>query len=161
MNASLSKITNSVEEALEGMIRRANLVSGYLNRVVYQEYRIAQRKRWMQENDDPDFTGGPWAQLDAKYAEQKRKKYGDNPFGRGTKMLIASGRLFNSVVGPSGGDHHKIVDNKEIRIFTTVPYAKFVDEDRTFSSWSLVFKRRIYKGLRDYLTKSIIKEVKS
>jgi hypothetical protein len=157
---SAKVVKSGVTEALEKMVKRANLTEGYLNRVVYRQYQNAQRNRWRNINEGEDFGGEkPWAELNPIYENLKYRKFLDNPFGHGEKMLIATGRLFFGVVGP-GEDHQKIVTNKRIEISTTVPYAKYVDEARTFTEFSPIFWSKIYKGLRDYLAQGIFRELK-
>lgn len=153
--ASIKSLTEEIEKALEGMVKRANMIPAYLNRVVYREYQNAQRKRWETENAGDDFAGGQWQSLDLAYATWKKKKYAGYP-GGGTKILIRTNRLFSGVVGP-GADHRKIVDDRSIRIATAVPYGQYVDNTRTFSQWSPVFYNRIYKDLGEYLFKAILK----
>ncbi len=157
MGTGIKALTTGIQDQLEAMVRRANLLPAYLNRVVYKEYQKAQRDRWKTENVGPDFVGGQWRSLDPIYAAWKKKKYSSSP-GGGTKLLIRTGTLVQSVVGPGEG-HEKIVTNRSIRINTSVPYATYVDETRNFTQWSPVFYGRIYKGLSDYLLKNIMKEV--
>ena len=158
MSAAIRALTKGIQDQLEGMVKRANLVPGYLDRVIYKEYQNAQRTRWKTENEGDDFEGGMWDTLDPEYETWKIAKYGSNPMGHGEKILIASGRLFFGVVGP-GPDHQKIVGERSIRINTSVPYATHVDEKRTFTQWSPRFYSRLGKGLTDYLTKAIEKQV--
>lgn len=157
MSASIKSIARGVEDQLQAIVRRANLIPGYLNRVVYREYQKGQRKRWETQNSGEDFAGGTWPALDPAYAAWKKKKFSGYP-GSGTKMLIRTKRLFDSVVGPSG-EHEKIVEQRAIRINSKVPYAHFVDAKRTFTQWSPRFYSRINKDLQDYLIKNILKEV--
>ncbi len=155
MNVSVKSLTNGIERQLEDMVKRANLVPAYLNRVVYPTYQKAQRERWTAENSGADFAGGAWPSLDPAYASWKKRKYADSP-GGGSKMMIRTKRLFDSVVGPSD-EHRKIVDNKSLRIATTVPYAIHADAHRTFTQFSPKFYSRIYKDLTAYLAKNVIK----
>lgn len=158
---SISAASRSIETALKGMVDRAKLAEGYLNRVVYREYQNAQRERWVSENAGSDFKGGIWDRLTIAYQEMKFREFYDYP-GHGEKMLIATKRLFDATVGPPGGtatEHTKLVDNHSIRVLVSVPYAKYVDEHRTFTQWSEIFYRRIYGGLKDYLVRNIVKSV--
>ncbi len=154
--ASLISIGRGITDQLEGMVKRANLLPGYLNRVVYREYQNAQRARFNSENVGEDFDGGQWASVDPDYETWKEAKYGDNPVGKGKKINIATGRLFMGLVGPSE-DHRKLVDEKSITITHSVEYGRYVDEKRTFSSWSDKFYNRLYAGTADYLIKNIIR----
>lgn len=157
----IKKLRSDITDNLEQMVKRANLTEGYLDRVVYRQYQNAQRDRWKNINVGNDFAGEqPWAPLDPAYAKWKLKKYKDNTFGGGQEMLIATGRLFWGVVGPSP-DHRKIVENRKLLITTSVPYAKFVDEKRKFAddetgpAFSNLFRSKIYKGLKNYLIKGL------
>jgi len=155
---SLTAMSRGIEEYLDGMVKRANLIPGYLTRVVYKQYQKSQRDRWQQENDGPDWEGGRWKPLSSAYAKRKLVKYSRFP-GGGRKLLIATGRLSKGVIGPSP-EHQRVVEGNRLRINTSVPYAVYVDAVRPFSTWSPVFYSRIYKGLEDYLLKSIIKDVR-
>lgn len=155
--ASILSISKGIEDQLNKMVQNANLVPGYLDRVVYKQYQVAQRKRWETENDDVFSEGGAWRALDPVYEKYKRKKFSQYR-GGGTKLLIATGRLFEGVIGP-GSDHGRIVQENEIIVTTTVPYAKYVDEERTFSKFSPAFYSDLYSGLKDYLIKSLVRSV--
>lgn len=141
MGAAIRTVAVGIERQLENMIKRANLIPAYLNRVVYNEYRNAQRTRWMNENEGEDFTGGRWAALSPAYLNWKREKYGR------TETLIRTGKLFGNVAERP----NKVVTERSIRIFTTVPYAAPVDKERTFTAFSPLFYRRIMKDMRKYL----------
>jgi hypothetical protein len=153
----ITMLTKGITEHLEQMVKNANLVPGYLNRVVYRKYQNAQRQRWASENADQDSAGGLWPRLSIPYAEYKMRTFYDYP-GRGQKMMIRTKALFDSVVGPSP-HHGKVVTNRSIRIESTLWYAKYADEARTFSQFSPRFYRDIYAGLRDYLTKGLVKTI--
>ncbi len=157
MGASIVKIAGGVTEGLEGMIKRANLIPAYLDRVVYREYQKAQRTRWMTENNHDDFTGGQWAPLDPAYKAWKKKRYADSP-GGGSKTLIRTGRLYSAVIGPST-DHRKIVTNDSLTVSHSVEYGRFVTATRPFDTWSDKFYRRIYSGLVDYVAKNVVKQL--
>ncbi len=153
---SLTKMSSSIENALDGMVKRANLVPGYLDRVVYAQYQNAQRERWATENSSPNFTGGIWDRLSPSYAQSKLRKYAAAP-GGGSKIMIASGALQQSVIGPGPG-HNKIVNDRSIRIYVSgIDYAEYADEARPFSTWSDIFYRGVYGGLKDYLIKNIVR----
>lgn len=155
--ASIRSMSSGIENMLDGMVKRANMVPGYLNRVVYRQYQNAQRERWTSENASQDFTGGIWDRLSIPYQEYKFREFYDYP-GAGSKILIATNRLQKSVIGPSP-EHQKIVTDRAIKIFTTVPYASYVDEKRTFTKFSQIFYRDVFKGLKDYLARDIIRSI--
>lgn len=141
MSVAIRMVANGVERRLENMIKRANLIPAYLNRVVYAEYKNAQRARWMSENEGPDFTGGKWKPVDPVYLARKIEKYGRS------ETLIRTGTLFGGVADRP----NKVVTERAIRIYTTVPYAAPVDKERTFTSFSPYFYQRIMRDMRRYL----------
>lgn len=153
IGVSVLSIAKGIENQLDKMVKNANLLPGYLDRVVYRQYQKAQRKRWETENSDNFSAGGHWEALDPGYAAYKRKKFASYR-GGGEKILIATGRLFEGVIGPSQ-DHEKLVTERQIIISTSVPYAHYVDEDRTFTKFSPMFYSDVYQGLKEYLVKSL------
>lgn len=157
MSKGIATIANGIEKQLEGMVNRVNLLPGYLSRVVYKQYQNAQRERWQTENTTAYVDGGQWAPLDPAYRAYKEKKFKDYP-GGGRKILIRTKRLMDSVVGPAQ-EQGVLVDERSIRILTMVPYANFVDEVRTFSNFSALFYRDVYKGIGQYLLKSLVKQL--
>lgn len=152
--SGISSIVSGIQSRLEAMINQVNLVPGYLSRVVYRQYQNAQRMRWASENATMDAEGGIWDRLDPEYAKYKERKWP----GTGDKILVRTQKLLDSVIGPSS-DHVMVVDSSSIRISTLVPYASFVDERRTFSQFSPIFYQEVYSGLKDYLTKSVTRQI--
>lgn len=144
----MKKVESGITDRLEFMSKRSNAMQGFLNTVVYKEYQNAQRKRWITENSS---EGNGWKAISSEYAAIKRKKWASAP-GGGTKLLIASGRLYQSVIGPSN-DHRKITTNTSISIFSTVPYADYVNQERDFTNFGPEFKQRIMDKLQAYMFK--------
>jgi hypothetical protein len=140
------KIQSSITKNLQGMMSRERLLQGYLNRVVYAQYQKAQRKRWMTEGAS---EGERWTPLNEAYARWKRVRYASE-LGGGTKMLIRTNRLQLSVIGGSA-EHRKVVGTKRLIISTTVPYAIYVDEKRTFTGLGEATSAEISKGIVRYL----------
>lgn len=100
----------------------------YANTVLVQKYVNAQRQRWMTENRS---EGRQWDRLNDDYAKRKRKQFSAYP-GRGTKMLIATNNLFESVTEK----FQKVVTRKSLIIRISGPeYAPYVDEKRNFTRW--------------------------
>ncbi len=171
----LRTIQSGADEWLTACSSRVNLIDGYLNRVVKQDYINAQKDRFESQNAGDDFGGGKWADVDKDYATYKQEKYAGYP-GGGTKINIRASNLFQSLMlsdsfypspekkriragkggKPSAGETMAgslaIVDAASIHIYTLVPYASFVDEKRTFTNWSPNFWMRINRGLMDYLS---------
>lgn len=159
MGASLKITQNNIAAKLEDMARNSKDSSGFLNRVIYRMYQNAQIERWMTENSS---QGGKWKPLNPRYAAYKKRAYGggtkfryypslglSRPIGvfptypgKGTKMMIATGRLAGSVIGPNPeykegvGEHRKYVTENTLTIETVVPYGKDAAEQRPFMQFS-------------------------
>lgn len=145
-------IYNGAQKTLRDMLTRERALQSYLNRNVVEQYRNIQRKRWMTQGDS---EGSPWRALDPVYAARKKRVFAGYP-GGGTKMLIATNRLITGVIGP-GGDFRKVTTPRSITIGTVTPYAKYVDEERTFTSFSSASLREIYTGIGQFLFKGIVR----
>ena len=160
MSASLKTTQRGIQKKLDDMITRAETLTAFVNRVVYPIYQRYQRRRWMDENSRQT---GQWQALNSAYAERKKRMYGGMEKrgggtwpsypGQGTKMLIATGRLSKSVMGDDASEHRKIVTNKSLRIFTTVPYATYVNDVRDFSTYGKSFYREVGAELKKYVAK--------
>lgn len=171
----LTQIQGGITNWLIACTSRINLIEGYLNRIVKQDYIKTQTNRFESENVGPDFDGGKWESLDQKYAEYKRKKYASFP-GGGNKVNVRQSNLLQSLLlqdsyypapepkkiragkkgSPSKGEQTAgslaVVNATSIHIYTMVPYASFVDEERTFTKWSQYFWDRTNRGIMDYLS---------
>ena len=171
-------VETGIQKNLTSMLDRGKETRAYLNRVVYPQYQKAQQKRWMTEGAS---EGQKWKPINPDYAEYKLRRYGGGtkyewiggqgegrPWkpdgkwpvfpGKGSKLLIATGRLVSSVIGPvasgnalfkSGGtsEHKKVVGRTSITIYTSVEYAKEVSKVRPFMRFS---KKTIQKIRNDY-----------
>lgn len=153
-------LEDGITKALEGMISRANLSRGYLDRVVYKQYQNAQRKRWETENTSET---GQWASYIPdkdgvlKYPTYKLKKFASSP-GGGSKMMIASGKLFAAAVGPGEG-HLKEVGERSLVVGIdtgSVPYAEYPAEKRPIMEFSPATITEWLEGMRDYVMKGIL-----
>jgi len=163
-----------ITQWLEACSSRVNLIDGYLNRVVKQDYINTQSTRFENENVGDDFGGGKWARLDKDYATYKAQKFAGYP-GGGTKLNVRASNLLQSLLlkdtyyaspepkkiragrkgkastGAAIAGSLAVVDAASIHIYTLVPYAEFVDEKRTFTDWSQHFWDRTNRGIMDYL----------
>lgn len=149
MGVSLTTVVNGIGNSLDGMIKRQNALRSYLNSNVYRQYQNAQRKRWMTQNNS---EGDQWKPLNPDYAKRKLKKFADYD-GAGTKQLVGTGRLVQSVVGPST-DHRKLVTNRSIEIATVVPYGKYVSDIRPFMTFGDETIEKIVLGIMKFLVKN-------
>lgn len=151
LNISVKQIEKGINRTIEGYLDRANSIESYLNRVVVDQYRIVQRKRWMTENAS---EGQRWESLNPDYARAKLTRFKSYE-GAGTKMLIATGKLYKSVIGPGTG-FRKITTPRSLTISTTNEYAEHVDEVRTFTLFSRETWNKITQGIYDYIVKNKI-----
>ena len=146
MKPSLKVVENGVSLKIGSMIDRGQAMRSFLNRNIYRIYQNAQRERWETINNS---QGREWKPLNEVYAQRKKRLFASYE-GGGSKMLIATGRLFKSVVGPGKGQR-KIVTNKSLYIATSVPYAGFVDDVRTFTTWGAPFRQKVKKAVSDFI----------
>lgn len=149
----LKAVQDGITISLNAMLDRGAAMQSFLNRNIFRMYQNAQRDRWMTENES---QGDLWKRLTPAYAERKKKLYATYE-GGGEKMLIATGKLFKSVIGPGDG-MRKIVTNKSLFIATGVEYAGFVDDARTFTKWSPGFRAKIQKAINDFVIYNIRRE---
>lgn len=158
MNAGLGSVKKEVSLRLAGLLDRSKSIRSFLNRNVVEQYRNVQKRRWMTENQS---EGKRWKPLEPGYAEAKQKRYAKYDHG-GTQMLYASGQLFKSVIGPGHG-FRKIVTERQLIITVAVepesgkprkkftPYAEYVDEDRSFTTYSRSTIREFNRMIYDYI----------
>lgn len=146
-NVSLKISVDGIAKYLEGMADRTKLVKGWLNRVAYPKIIKAQRKRWMTEGAS---EGSKWKPLNPRYAKYKLKKFMDYP-GSGRKMLVATGKLVDSMTGDSTTDHYKLVTDRSLEVGTKLSYARYVNEDRNFVELSKETVDDLVKGLNEYI----------
>lgn len=127
------------------MINSATDIRAYFNTVVLEQYKNAQRERWMTENAS---EGSRWKDLNTDYAASKLTRFAGFP-GGGRKMLIATGKLFENVFSP-----RKVVKPRTMELFVStsdVPYARYVDEERPFMRFGRTTRSEILDGIRNYL----------
>lgn len=150
VKASIKSVNNSIQKKLQQMVEQTRQTRAFLERVVYPSYLKAQMKRWMSEGRS-DGVGAlqAWKPLSSRYSAWKKVRYASAP-GGGTKMLIATMRLFNAVTGKGEG-HKKLISDKSIIIGVDVPYAKYVNASRPF----FIFSDPFMDGLRDKYKKFI------
>jgi|GEM_PF-7021294 len=143
---TIKKKADGIGKSFEQMLKNANGLSAYLNRVVYRQYQNFQRTRWMTENAS---EGDKWKPLSPAYKRWKHINLPEYP-GAGGKMLIAKGRLYQSAIGP-GADHRKIVTKNTIKISVTTPYADYVAQVRPFMEFGRASIDDIKKGVKEYM----------
>jgi hypothetical protein len=122
---SLEIVEDTALKNLRAMIKRGKSTRTFLQLKAYPIYIKAQMKRWMTENTS---QGTAWAPLNSKYASYKLKKFGSN-VGAGKKIMIATGRLYQSIIG-AGDGHFKLITDSSMIVGTTLDYAKFAASKR-------------------------------
>lgn len=145
---TLESLHDNVTKRLQSMVDKTKSMQTYFARVAYPRYQRTQIERWMSENQS---QMGKWKPLTSLYARQKLSKYSGYDYG-GTKMLIGTGILFKSVVGPGDGHGAKFT-NTSMEIKTTVSYAPYVAAHRPFMEFSKATVQAWKKDMQEYVTK--------
>lgn len=124
----LKLVKDNMQAWLDGIVKRESAQTAFLNGVIYPMYQKAQINRWKSENAS---EGANWLPLNPTYAAKKLEKFAEFK-GQGTKMLVATNTLLDSVVGRRNEFHRKKVTRSTLMVGTAVPYAKHVSEERPF-----------------------------
>lgn len=149
MKPTLKVTSEGATLKIDSMLDRGRAMQSFLNRNIYRIYQNAQRDRWETENSSQSGNGQRWEPLNRDYAIRKRKIY-QNYEGGGTKMLVATGKLYKSVIGPGQGQR-KVVTNDKLYIATSIGYGQYVDEARSFTTWSPAFRKKVMKAVTDFI----------
>jgi hypothetical protein len=154
MSAKVTRIQDSITSRLDGMLDRAKSIRTFLDRNIYHMYQDVQRERWMTQNKS---EGTEWTKLSPSYAKFKLKKFAQYP-GGGSKMMIATNKLFKSVIGPGEG-FKKVVEDRSITISTSIPYAVHADAARTFTTYSPETQQRFRKAVAQYVFNNFLFDI--
>jgi hypothetical protein len=156
MYARMETVENTVKKRLEDMIKNAKSGRAFIQMQVYPRYLEHQKLRWQTEN------WGLWDALNPGYAEYKKKKFADKK-GQGMRMMIATGRLIDAVLGESNL-HRKIVTEKSLVVGVggTEPggeleYAPRANLMRPFMSFDSTMDQRFKKEIRALYRKWMVK----
>lgn len=149
MAKGIKTVKQGITEQIKAMSKRASALDPFIQSQVMRMVMNAQTKRWITQNRS---EGTEWSPLNPDYAKRKLKQYANYP-GGGRKILIATGALFESVTKFPPG--FKIVYKNTLTLFTPVPYAKYVDEARTFTTWSPNTRKRINTAVSRFVFKNI------
>ena len=152
--AGLKTVDNTILKQLQSMMDRAKMAQGYLDRVVYKQYQNRQRKRFITQGNS---EGTEWPSLNPKYAQQKLKRFASFP-GGGRKMMIATGRLQQAVIGP-GGEHRKVSTNSRLIVSWTTPYAVYTEDVRPVNVWDEKQTKQMYEDFASYMMKGVVRSV--
>lgn len=137
---------NAILGRLQKKVNRAKNPAAFLRNVAYPMYQRFQRQRWMTQNAS---EGDKWKPLNPRYAKSKLRRYADFP-GGGQRMMIATGRLFASVIGPSK-DHRRLIKGSKMIISTGVEYAEDANSKRPFFPLSDRSKNQIYREFQKWV----------
>lgn len=154
-NASIVSTKKGIQKKLDAMIKKSKSTESFLSKVAYPMYISRQSKRWMTENES---EGARWTPLNEKYAKWKKLNFVGYP-GHGEKLLIRTGRLAEAVIGRKlkgdviseesamSGDlpanHHVMITNKTLHIYTDLNYAQHVNKKRNFFNFKADFRKRL------------------
>lgn len=144
----IEEVGKDFETTMNGLLSRAKSFKGAAARI-YKLYQKFQTERFQTQNAS---EGGEWEQLTDVYKKSKLKRFQTYP-GNGTKMLIATGTLAGSVIGPGapfateGISAHRAIFTDtymQISIDTSgsnaqgkkFDYPKYVNEKRPFMKFS-------------------------
>jgi hypothetical protein len=130
-------------------MKNAKSKDGFLKSYVYPEYQYVQKQRWISENATEDVTGGQWERLNPVYETYKKKKFASYP-GSGSRLLIAKSNLLPSVVGESK-DSRVLIQDGKLGIFSSLPYASYVNEKRPFDTFSSAWRKKISEAWAQYI----------
>jgi len=142
------KVVDGISKWADQALKRSesNGIRAWLNRYAYPEILKVQLKRWQTEGSS---EGERWESLNPDYAKSKLKRFGTYP-GGGRKMLIATGRLYQSMTGRSS-EGRKLVENTKLTLASTVPYGGYVDDKRDITTLSDSTVERFAEELLKYL----------
>ena len=149
---------NAIRNRLNNkLVNLGPALQGYLNTVVYDQYRRAQIERWKTggsgASDTVTSEGDKWPALNKNYLKYKRKAFASMDYS-GNQILVATGRLLKSVIGPS--EQKKIVTPKSLYITTSVPYAKDVNDVRPFNTFGKDTRKQISDGIKKFVRENAI-----
>jgi len=157
-----AKFKKTLDKAFKNLLASDRFFPGWANRELIPAYSDMQLRRWKSKNSE---SGGLWKPLNKAYAKRKLDRFASMP-GGGRKMLIASGRLLAGVIPPEARsqlsvqgpseEFRKVVTKNSVVLSTAVPYAKYVNEEREFTSvaqqyrrkWALQYAKYLARGLR-------------
>lgn len=146
VQANLEVVEGQALKNLRSMIARGKSSRTFLQKHAYPAYLGAQRKRFQTENKSQSQQ---WAALNPKYAAYKVNKYASAP-GGGRKIMIATGKLYKSIIGEGDG-HFKLITDKEMVVGTSIPYATFPARTRSIMKFNPDFIRRLKEQWSQYL----------
>jgi hypothetical protein len=146
----MEMLQNQISPYHDKLTNRMNSIQGFLNRNIFRMYQQAQLERWKSENTS---EGEQWAPLTAQYAQRKKKKFAAFP-GAGQKIMIATGKLYETTTGRNPKGLRKVATNKSLIIKIDdgyIPYAKFAAEERPIMEFSEATIQDMKDAVVDYI----------
>lgn len=141
---------DQISKYQSSLLDRMNSIQGFFNRNIFRMYQQKQLNRWESQNVSET---GEWETLTETYANRKRKKFAGYP-GGGTKLMIATGKLYETTTGRSGKGLNKMVTNRSMTIAIDdgyIPYAKFAAERRPIMEFNESSIEDMRQALIDYI----------
>lgn len=158
MKASLVKTSDTISNKLNKMVKDTKDQRAFIQLQLYPRYLEYQRLRWMSEN------WGNWKALNPKYAERKKKLYADRK-GQGMRMLIATGRLIDAVLGENNL-HRKLITKNSLIVGVgdtgsggKLEYAPRVNLLRPFMDFSSARDKKFKKDVKELYRKWVTRNV--
>jgi hypothetical protein len=154
-------LNNMLEKKIADINSRADDASVFFRYVVLPLYRKAQGERWQTRGASQNRS---WKPLNKKYEASKLIRFQKNP-GAGRVTMIATSRLFGSVIGPGENfigdklegvkDHRRIIEKRKMTIKTAVPYAIYVMQKRNIYGFNKEFYSDIGRRLNKWVASGV------
>jgi hypothetical protein len=148
---SKATITKTRDDSLKVKARMLTLEAAWQTWMVrkgYPMYQLAQKRRWMTENAS---EGATWKPVTREYGRWKMDQYQKNKAKSGSRLLVLSGDLSDSVMGRSQKYNRVVFTPKGFSVATTLPYAKYVDEARPFTGFGNSTDEKIKNSLKKFV----------
>ena len=151
MDVKLKKLEDKVSESLKSLMARGKSGKAFIQAYAYPKYLEHQMLRWASQN------WGSWPALNPKYAEYKKRKFANYP-GQGERMMIATGKLYQSVIGENKKYHVRIITENELIVGINLggknelEYARFANELRPFMDFKTSQDKSFIKDLKEKYT---------
>lgn len=126
-------------------------LNALLKMVILPQYIKAQMLRWQTKNVHKWFTGGEWKKLNPAYEKYKKRRFMAFP-GKGTKMLVAEGRLLSATLLQNRNYSRSDIREGKLFVSTTLDYAEHVDKVRTITAFSQDFQDDLRDRVKRYFT---------
>lgn len=139
---AFKKLRDDINSRLEKMIESAGNFEQLWTRSLKPRYQNYQMKRWKAQGAIGEQ--GKWKPLTKKYEDWKKGPKSKAQHG-GKFILILHGTLVESVIGMhaySGEGvsyYREKVEKDNVQVSTSLPYAGYVDHERSFTKYDKKF----------------------